>query len=514
MPVLNDADALHLGTQTVDKMYAGSNQVWPPPPVPLQIPGLLVWLDATAIAGKADNDILSSWPDSSGNGLSAVTGTGNPVFRTAGINGRPSVNFGQGGFSSMVVNPPHWIQDRTIFQVIQTLGTPFGPYHTTQLQELDPYMQTYGTPAGPINTYTSPVLSSPVGWSGAPQLISLWCEASTSSQGLRVDGNEVGSSWSPVASPSPWHVGGFQPAGYAMNGYIGEILFYERCLSPSERATVEAYLIEKWIGSPGPIYDADTQAYLVATGLDASYAPILDDLVLDLKAAGLWTKMQAIYPFIGGTAALHKWNLKDPRDLDAAYRLTFLDPAAVSSHSTALGYRANAQGAGVGSSSYADTHFMPSGNMDVNSTHLSFYSLQDVPSADRAEMGCYNWNGPTSRFHIIARYQGVDSFYYGMSEDGANHYVVPAASGLFVSTRTSASAQRGYRNGVPGPADSFPPASGLPNRSVFIGAIDEFANRSDIPVGFASIGSGLDDRNVSDLYNVVQQYQTALNRQV
>jgi hypothetical protein len=129
-------------------------------------------------------------------------------------------------------------------------------------------------------------------------------------------------------------------------------------------------------------------------------------------------------------------------------------------------------------------------------------------------MGCYNWNGPTSRFHIIARYLGVDSFYYGMSEDGANHYVVPAASGLFVATRTSASAQRGYRNGVPGPADSFPPTNGLPDRSVFIGAIDEFANRSDLPVGFASIGSGLDDRNNTDLYNIVQAYQTALNRQV
>ena len=151
---------------------------------------------------------------------------------------------------------------------------------------------------------------------------------------------------------------------------------------------------------------------------------------------------------------------------------------------------------------------------DVNSTHLSFYSLQDVPSADRAEMGCYNWNGSGSRFHIIARYLGVDSFYYGMSEEGSNHYVVPAASGLFVSTRTSASAQRGYRNGVPGPVDNFPPTNGLPNRSVFIGAIDEFANRSDIPCGFASIGSGLDDQNVSDLYNIVQLYQTTLNRQV
>jgi hypothetical protein len=269
--------------------------------------------------------------------------------------------------------------------------------------------------------------------------------------------------------------------------------------------------LEGTVVAGGPATDPDTNAFFAASGLDSSYADPLDRLVLGLKAAGLWSKMTAIYPFIGGTADLHKWNLKDPRDADAAFRLTFLG-GSTTTHSTALGYRANSQGTQIGSGSYADTHFMPSGNMDVNSTHLAFYSTQDVPSADRAEMGCYNWNGPTSRFHVIARYLGVDSFYYGMSEDGANHYVVPASSGLFVATRTSASAQRGYRNGVPGPADSFPPTNGLPNRSVYIGAINEFANRSDIPCGFASIGSGLDDADVTALWTVVETYQSDLGR--
>ena len=510
--LLSGATDVRVGTTPAKAVYLGTELIWPSVFSPKHIPGLLVWLDATAIAGKADNDILSSWPDSSGNALSAATGSGNPVFHTAGINGLPSVNFGQSGFSSMVVNPPHWVQDRTIFQVIQTLGSPFGIYHTTQLQELDPYMQTYGTPAGPINTYTNPVLSSPVGWSGAPQLISLWCEASTASQGLRVDGNEVGSSWSPVASPSPWHVGGFQPAGYAMNGYIGEMLFYERCLSPSERASVEAYLIEKWIGSPGPVYDPDTQAYLVATGLDASYAPILDDLVLDLKANGLWAKMTAIYPFIGGTAALHKWNLKDPRDLDAAYRLTFLGPNG-GAHSTALGYRPNPQGLAA-NGNFADTHFVPLGTLAQDSTHLAFYSLQDVPPGDRAEMGNFAWGPANARFHIIARYQGVNAYYYGMSEAGATNTPIPAASGLFVATRTGPTVQTAYRNGVKVGGPDGNPSVALPNGSVYIGAINEFLNRSDIPVGFASIGSGLDDRNNTDLYNIVQAYQTALSRQV
>ena len=62
-----------------------------------------------------------------------------------------------------------------------------------------------------------------------------------------------------------------------------------------------------------PSFDPATTAYMAATGLDPSYAPTLDALVVGLKTAGLWSKMRAIYPFIGGTAALHRWNRLDPR---------------------------------------------------------------------------------------------------------------------------------------------------------------------------------------------------------
>ena len=34
-------------------------------------------------------------------------------------------------------------------------------------------------------------------------------------------------------------------------------------------------------------------------------------------------QLDAVYPFLGGTSSSCKWNLKDPRNLDAAFRLTF-----------------------------------------------------------------------------------------------------------------------------------------------------------------------------------------------
>jgi hypothetical protein len=220
--------------------------------------------------------------------------------------------------------------------------------------------------------------------------------------------------------------------------------------------------------------------------------------------------MLAIYPFIGGTAALHQWNLKDPRDADAAYRLTFNGGY----HSTALGYRANQQGqSNVSSGYYADTHCVPLGLLTQDSTHLAFYSLADVPPVSRCEMGCYNWTGTAaSRFHVIARYQPT-MYYYGMSEEGTSNVNVPASSGLFVATRTGPASQTAYRNGV-NLQTTTPSSIGLPPTSVWIGGINTFVDKTDLPCGFASIGSGLSDQENADLYAVVQQYQTALDRQV
>lgn len=59
--------------------------------------GLLVLLDARRITGVAEGGSVNTWPDISGNGKNFVKATGTlttaPVFRFAGLNGRPSVEF-------------------------------------------------------------------------------------------------------------------------------------------------------------------------------------------------------------------------------------------------------------------------------------------------------------------------------------------------------------------------------------------------------------------------------------
>jgi len=75
---------------------------------------------------------------------------------------------------------------------------------------------------------------------------------------------------------------------------------------------------------PVVITDPDVLAFIAATGItDNTQKSAINSLVISLKGYSIWNKLYVIYPFVGGTAFTNKFNLKDPRDLDAAYRLSF-----------------------------------------------------------------------------------------------------------------------------------------------------------------------------------------------
>ena len=53
-------------------------------------------------------------------------------------------------------------------------------------------------------------------------------------------------------------------------------------------------------------------AFIKAAGItDSTQQTAIKTLVNDLNGYGLWTKMKAIYPMVGGNATAHSYNLKD-----------------------------------------------------------------------------------------------------------------------------------------------------------------------------------------------------------
>jgi hypothetical protein len=256
------------------------------------------------------------------------------------------------------------------------------------------------------------------------------------------------------------------------------------------------------VAPAGP--DADAQAFIAAASItDSTQQTAINTLVTQLKTYGIWTKLKAVYPMVGGSASSHKFNLKDPRDLDAAYRLVF---SGGWTH-TSTGAKPN------GTTGYANTFLAPN-TMNQNSIHASFYSRTNI-SGNYWDLGAYDAGGGVV---IGPRYQnGTNSLVYmnTKSNDGAFDTDNNPTIGLYMGNRTSSTTNTLFRNGViivNGTKSSFAPIS----LNIYLGGDNEgtVVGYSPREQAFASIGDGLTDTEAANFYTAVQAYQTTLGRAV
>lgn len=255
--------------------------------------------------------------------------------------------------------------------------------------------------------------------------------------------------------------------------------------------------------------DRDALAFLEAAQIyNANQQRAIVNLVRSLKRVGLWSKMKAIYPFVGGTATSHKWNLKDPRDSSAGYRLVFYG-----------GWTHSANGADPnGTSGYADT-FLNQNVLGQNNIHYSTY-VRENTAADSAEIGIIASNPTRNSTYIFPRLAD-NRCYVTVNQTNqilAMQSTVTTSAGMTAGSRLSASACKIYRNGSV--LATGTQTSSAPEASPFyLGAINEisagniqyYSNRQ---IAFATIGDGLTDTDATNLYNIVDLYQRRLGRNV
>jgi hypothetical protein len=246
--------------------------------------------------------------------------------------------------------------------------------------------------------------------------------------------------------------------------------------------------------------DADALAFITAAAITgATQQNAIITLVTQLKTYGIWTKMKAIYPFVGGTAAQHRFNLKDPRAVDAAYYLTFYGGGT---HS-ATGYLPNGN-------SYADTKLNPS-IVTPLINHLSYYSRTNV-SGTQVEMGIYD-----STSLKIQHLRVANAYQSGNLAGSTNFTSTTDSRGFWVGARRSNSDKEVYKNGLSEGTYTTLDLTENPNKLIYIGARNEntgAANFSTKESAFASIGDGLSDTEAAAFYTAVQAYQTTLGRNV
>jgi hypothetical protein len=248
--------------------------------------------------------------------------------------------------------------------------------------------------------------------------------------------------------------------------------------------------------------DPDAVAFLAATGItDATITLAIDTLVKDIKGYGIWTKIKALYPFVGGTATTHKFNLKDPQDTSAAFRLSFVG-----------GWTHSANGAlPNGTNAYADTFFIPdthfNGNTDI---HVSYYSGTNSVGGNRIDMGVIQAS-PSRIIDLTSSYTTLGAF---TELSGATFlsFANTDTRGHYIGNRVG-NEMRLVKDGVVQASNLSSTPGGLPTINIRVGQRnnDHYSNRQ---CRLSSIGDGMSVAELSNYYTAVQSFQTTLNRQV
>ncbi len=276
--------------------------------------------------------------------------------------------------------------------------------------------------------------------------------------------------------------------------------------------------------SPPTVSDSDAQAFINAANIiDQAEATAVNNLTIGLKADNLWTKMKAIYPFVGSSATSQKYNLKNPLDTNAAFRLTF---AGGMTHSF-TGAKGN------GTNAYANTFFVPNGNLTLYNGHLSFYNRTSAFKASTAGvmLGVSENSGTYDAKEIFQIGSNIATTSITASQPSAvtaTEYAQITGQalrdGFWINTRTSSAVTslKLVKNGSV-VANSTTNATGVALNlySVYMFAhqsrtiASPFAqNFDDAECAFASIGDGLSDTEAANLNTRVQTFNTTLNRQV
>jgi len=254
-----------------------------------------------------------------------------------------------------------------------------------------------------------------------------------------------------------------------------------RCSLTGNLNTSTAYYSEITLTTGGSIFIWGNQVEL---GNLSTYQPVL-----------------AANNYATNVAAQMKFNLVNPQDSDAAFRLAFSGGWTYSTN----GAQPN------GTNGYADTKLVPSGTTAQNSLHISAYLRTDI-TQNSVVIGGYDGVVETS---LYPRFTGNIIYSAINSNTSASAGASSSSLGNFIASRLISTQENTYIGNTKLTRTQL----SLNNltRSIFIGALNYLGGAnvySSRQTSFATIGDGLNDTEAALLYQLVQQFQTDLSRQV
>ena len=254
------------------------------------------------------------------------------------------------------------------------------------------------------------------------------------------------------------------------------------------------------------IMDLDAETILsviIADGVSISITErsATNDLYIDMKAGSIYNKIPVFYPFIGSSITSMKYNGKDPRNLDLAYRL--VQTGTVNYSST------GATGNGV-NGQLETRYILPSASKDICGVGVYVQSTG-------YNSNCAIGNVASTPFGPLAIFPSASgsTFAYLSDRNNTSRTNANTNKGLFSGIRESLTSVRIRRNGADlgvNPISSTSAAT-IPNTQIIIMnggfTATQFFNGT-INFSYITIGfTALDD---TTMYNAIIKYNTALSR--
>ena len=247
-------------------------------------------------------------------------------------------------------------------------------------------------------------------------------------------------------------------------------------------------------------YDPDAQAFFdrVATAggtLTTTEKNATNQLVLDMKSAGIWTAMKAVYPMVGASAAACAQNLKS-----SSFTGTFTS-----------GWTFSANGVqGNGTSAYMDTNLISNSVLSISSAAMGFSTNIANTIASGVEFG--------SQYSTEGMSIWSNAFSSSMSRigRGADATTIPyTTAGRIHGSRQTSSLQTLYRN-----SSAVATGSGAITvldsvNTLTLGGLNLASGVSlwsDARFDFAYVSDGLSSTNISNLDSAIVTFNSTLSR--
>jgi hypothetical protein len=270
--------------------------------------------------------------------------------------------------------------------------------------------------------------------------------------------------------------------------------------------------------TPPAAFDADAAAYLavvIASGgtVDATTSAATNTLFTSLKSNSLYTKIIAFYPYIGGVGASNRLEAK----LQTDKYITFNG-----------GWTHNVSGATPnGTNGWATNNTFLNTAMTLNNNAiLGYLGTDNVYGADYCiDFGTADDLGTNGLNGLIGGSSQPDPTSYFYNNDGAatritvSSAIIPTGIGQFALNRTSSNVFNVWRNGTKIATDTDTNTGALPSIRPYYMPI---ANNIIVYVNkwsrrrhqFDVLSAGLNDTEMTNLFNIINTFQTSLSRNV